>query len=310
MKRFSKWMSTVASSLLALGIICALVGWAMGGQTSMEVTVAGHPMTVDIFGLHSSANTVWTGETSAPTEETLAPFDQLDIDISLGDVNVIPSDHFGLALSWHGKNYELLYENENGTLKVWSTSVPNVGINFGMNYAAKVTVYLPEGGVLSDVTVKTNLGDADLSGFHADKLEVKADLGDISMENVTTKTGTFRLNLGDLSMDRVTADKLDLKLAMGQLNVYGLTTGKELIVENNMGDIVIQGSLGGKTDVDADMGDVSISSDLSDHGYDLDTGMGTVRVNGEDRKDKAKKTDGNNLITVDNGMGDIELDIP
>ena len=38
--------------------------------------------------------------------------------MSMGDVNFIVADDYGVDLTWYGKNYELHYTNENGRLKV------------------------------------------------------------------------------------------------------------------------------------------------------------------------------------------------
>lgn len=310
MKRLNKVLLSTASALFALGLILAVAGWAMGGQTSMEVDVAGHKVNVGMTGFYSKDGN-WTGRSgNISVQDDLAAFDKLDVNISLGDVDVVPSDHFGLDLSWRGKNYELHYTNENGLLKVWSTSVPNIGINldFGMNYDGKVTVYIPEGTQLKDAAVYTSMGDIDLSGFNAESLDVSASMGSVSLTNAVVGDGILDLAMGDLNVSTVNAESLEFILSMGKLEAYDISTTKELIMENAMGDMEVQGSLGGKTEASASMGEVTITSDLSDYGYDLNTSMGTVRVNGDKRGDEASQSGGTNFITVDNSMGDIDVD--
>lgn len=309
MKRFYKVLSSTAAALFGIGVILAIAGWAMGGQTSMDVDVAGYKATIG-WGIYSREGRENGLKMHKVQEENLAAFDKLDIDISLGDVDVVLSDHYGLDLSWRGRNYDLHYTNENGTLKVWSTSIPNIGIDFDMNYDAKVTVYLPEGVQLDDVFVKAAMGDVDISSFHAETLEVKAHMGSVSLNTVTMGDGTLKLDMGDLDVSAVTADTLELTLLMGKLEAYDLSTSKELTVENSMGDIDVSGSLSGKTKMNASMGDISISTDLpeSDYGYDLKTSMGTVRVNGDKMDDEASRNGGTHYITADNSMGSIDLD--
>lgn len=308
MKRFNKVLLSVAGSLLAIGLVLALVGWAMGGQTSMEVDVGGYQATVGMTGFHAGVNASRKNATTV-TDDKLAAFDKLDVDVSLGDVNVVSSDHFGIDMYYYGKNYELHYENNGGTLKVWSTSIPNIGINFGMNYDATVTVYLPKGTLLKDATVKTAMGDIDMQDFAADMLDVRANMGGVTVENADVTDGTLKLDMGDLSINGVTADNLDLTLSMGDLEAYNVTTEKELTVVNHMGKIAVDGTLRGKTDVNDSMGDISITTTLpeSDYGYNLKTSMGSVEIDGNDHDDKANRSGGTHTITADNSMGDIEV---
>lgn len=308
MKRLNKGLVRISGALLAAGLALAIAGWAMGGQTTMEVDVAGYRINVGMNGVYSKDGG-WVGRNeTVSVQDNLAAFDKLDVDVSLGDVDIVPSDHFGLELSWHGKNYELHFTNENGTLKVWSTSIPNIGINLDFNYGGKVIVYIPEGTRLADATVHTAMGDMDLSGFHADQLDVRANMGSVSLTNAVIGGGVLDLDMGDLDVSTVNADSLELTLSMGRLECYDISTTKELTMKNSMGDIEVQGSLAGRTKADASMGDVSISSDLSDYGYDLSTDMGTVRVNGDKQDSKAKLNGGANVITVENSMGNIYVD--
>lgn len=200
MKKVSKGLIGFAVLMLAAGAILTGAGWAMGGETSMTVNLAGHEVNV---GIHSpsvkNGEWAWTAENTVVAED-LAAFDKLDIDLSLADVYVIPSDHYGVDLSWYGKNYALQYTNEGGTLKVWSNSTPNIGINLSANYGGTVTVYLPEGVKLDDVAIKTNMGEIDLRGFDADTLNATAHLGDVSLADTTVGDGFLTLDLGDLSV--------------------------------------------------------------------------------------------------------------
>lgn len=308
MKRLNKVLLSTAGSLLAIGLVLALVGWAMGGQTSMEVDVGGYRATVGMTGFHAGVNMSRSDATTV-TDDELTAFDKLDVDISLGDVSVIPSDHFGVDIFYYGKNYELHYENNNGTLKVWSTSMPTIGINFGMNYDATVTVYIPEGAQLKDATIKTAMGDIDMQDFAVDTLDIRANMGSVTVGNADVINGTLKLDMGDLSLNGIAADKLDMTLSMGDVEAYGVTTEKELTVVNHMGKIVLEGTLRGRVEATDNMGDISITTDLpeSDYGYDLKTSMGSVEVDGNDHDDKASRSGGTHTITADNSMGDIEI---
>ncbi len=307
MKGFTKLLLTSAAVLFGVGSILALAGWAMGGQTSMTVNVGGRNVNVGIHGIYT-ASSDW-GSNSVKSASDLETFENLEIDISLGDVYLIPSDKFALSMSWQGEKYELHYTNEKGTLKIWSQSPPNLGINLNMNYDATVMVYIPGDVSLNKVSVKTALGDTDLKGFTADTLDLKADLGEVSVSDAVVKNGVMKLSLGDLHMENVTADYLDVTLSMGDMDGYQISTNKELTVENHMGQVNVEGNFKGKTDITDHMGDVTVTTGLSkdDCGYDLKTSMGDLVIDGVKKKSAATRFVGAHTIIVRNSMGNIEL---
>ena len=95
---------------------------------------------------------------------------------------------------------------------------------------------------------------------------------------------------------------------MGDINGTDLKT-EGLHVENDMGDVELEGIFLKTTYIDNDMGDVDIRifDDIRNYSYDAHCSMGNVKVNGEkDQTTRASHTE--HEITVRNSMGDISLE--
>lgn len=286
-----KYLIGVAAGLLVLGFVLMGGGWAMGAQTSLTVHFFGYPMNVGIHGI-SSNGTVETvdGEYKMVSDLDLDAYQDLEIDIGLGDVIFCTADYYGVELEWYDANYALHYTNENGKLKVWSTSTPSVGINMSSGYGGTVTIYLPKGAALNEVDVEADLGDVELWGFEAADLTVVADLGDVSITDVG-------------------AEQADLTLNLGNLITSGFTTRKSLTVDADLGNVELCGTYYGTVDVSADLGQVFIDTTLSkaEYRYELDVSLGDIYVDGREMDEHVKKGNGNHSITVYADLGDIEL---
>lgn len=310
MKKLAKMLVGVAAPLLLVSVILMGAGWAMGAKTELTVNIDGYPVNVGFTGIRGAVDSgVATGPAHEAGDRALDSFNKIDVDVSLGDVTFVVADDYGVELSWYGENYELHYMNENGKLKVWSTSVPSVGVNFGKNYGGTVTVYLPEDVRLKEVDVTTALGDISMTSFRADKMEVLADLGDVSLYDATVGEGSMTLSLGDLQISGVTARDLTLDLSLGDLTATRLTTENSLDIESSMGLVDVNGSLSGNTEISSSMGDVDLSTDLpeEDYGWDLDVSMGDIYIDGVEQKHSVSRSGGTHFLEIDSDMGDISL---
>lgn len=311
MKKLAKVLAGVAAPLFLVGVILMGAGWAMGAQTELTVDIGGHPVNVGFTGFYPRAgsDSIETASGSAAGDRDLAAFDEIEIDVSMGDVNFIVADDYGVDLTWYGKNYELHYTNENGRLKVWSTSLPNVGVNLSTKYGGTVTVYLPQDARMEEVDVTTALGDISMTSFQTDKMEVLANLGDVYLYDAHIGEGNMTLSLGDLQISDVTARDLTLDLSLGDLTAARLTTEKSLDIENSMGLVDIGGSFAGTTEISSSLGDVNVSTDLSgrDYGYDMDVSMGDIYIDGVEQKHSVSRSGGAHYLEIDNDMGDITV---
>ena len=192
----------------------------------------------------------------------------LEIKMNIGDITVRQGAELEVKYSGDDK-YEPEIRQEKGVVSVIQPDTHSI-FNMG-NVNAKLTVTLPE-------------------GLSLDRTEIHEDLGDIEVEELTADEMTIDNDLGDI----------DLK---------GCLTA-DLEIVSDLGDVTIEQCVFTRLDVEQDLGDVDISTpqDLSEAALDLETDLGTVRIDGEDQgRRHTHKGNGEISITVKNDSGDIKL---
>ena len=258
--------------------------WAAGIAAAVVLVLAG--TFAALRALHAQLLAQTGGDASippsagAPSDGPADPADaadfvRLDIEIALGSVTVRTGADWGLALDSsgqdrHGEDYQLHYALESGELTVWSTP-RSLDSDGDSALDGRVVVTVPEGWTLERVHVKSGLGAIELDGL--------------------------------------TADEVTAYLGMGAFEGQDLTSGA-LDVYSGMGDITLRGPLPVRTDLESGMGDVKVDTDadLSDCAFDMDCGMGAIRVNGLTVKTPQRKDEGDLALNLTTGMGDITVD--
>jgi len=210
------------------------------------------------------------------TEWAMGEYEEISVNISVGDVIIQTGEDFNLSLQEpEGMPLGLEYSVSNGRLEVWSTaSIDLSGFkkNF-TNVKCGVTITVPEDMPLSTVDAYTDMGDITLSNICAGEMEAGTGMGDIAARE---------LLVDDLSM------------------------------ETGMGDITLEGGLPLEAGLETGMGDIKVSTSCSERQchYELDCGMGEVKVNGRGRGRQAENSGSDYIYELDatSGMGDVRVD--
>lgn len=221
-------------------------------------------------------------------DNTLAAFQEIDVDASIANVTVTGGDDYTLSISSDTTlgGYSLKWEIKNGVLNIRDAgSAGHVEINswddfkniFGVNASAMdVVITIPEGAVLNKLQVKTGLGDVFLSNLDVEKtLEAKTGMGDVECYEIRAY------------------DDVELESGMGDvtLAVTEPYSGTEFDLKTGMGTIEAQ-----------------IDGLEKDWDYNVYTGLGTVTVNGDSRDNGAgRKAGGSYKLNAETGMGDVNL---
>lgn len=308
MKKLSRWVLFLALPMLVIGMVLMGTGWAMGAETSLTVNFGPYPIAVGFGGYAPGEK----GELKTDGEMHLAPFQSLEVDVGLGDITVAPGEDYGVDLSWRGKNFDLHYSNENGRLKVWSTSVPGIGIiGTGVDVWKEgfVTVYIPEGVTLKEVVVNTDLGDTSLTGLHADGLTLNADLGDVWLDQCSFQRANLTADLGNLDLEDVSADDLTAVLSLGNMAALGLTVNRTMSIDNDLGNVEVEGAFRGETDIDASLGNIRLTTSLqkAEYTYEMEVDLGDLEIDGTRQKHTANYEGGPNRLGIYADLGDIEV---
>ena len=219
--------------------------------------------------------------------ENMASFSSIDVDISLGNIQVVAGDGciLSVGLSEDLGGYEPVWEVTDGVLKLrdgeFSRQVQGDSVSwvklqelFSVGaYAVDVTITVPKNVVLDQVRVKTGLGDVLVYGVNAETVTAETGLGDVecyearSVRRLGLSTGMGDVHLG-------------MEEARGGLNIS---------LKSGMGTV-----------------EATLCGFERDYAYTLASGMGDVTVNGSHRGSKAEKS-GSYRLNAESGMGDVNV---
>lgn len=308
MRRNVKIICMVGGCLVGCGVVLSLLGLAFGAKTSVTYSngawhVGNGGLGIS-YGLDNSydamgniGQTAWSeGNNSRRSGEkvnsglvALEAFEKIDIELNAIELDIIPSEAFGIELNYQSPE-KVTYKVENNKLTVKQAS---------RNYArsingseGQITVYIPSDIQLEEVVIDNGMGDAYIQNREIDVLEFNVGMGEVELENVTVQD-------------------LDLDGGMGDVVTKGLTSYKTNI-SVGMGEVDIEGSLEGNVTIDGGMGSVKLTTSrpFGYYNYVLEKGMGVITINNQEYsilENVRKDNDADYTIKVRGGMGEIEV---
>lgn len=291
MRHITKILAGVAAFLIMSGGLLAIAGWAMGAETDQCFNLNGHEFYVGHHGaiISGAESSPLPGNGMSDGARNQEAFTGIDIDVALTDVEFRHADDYGVSLEWHYSQAEIMYELSGGRLTVWMPRKGNFNVT-GSYREGKVIVYLPEDAQLGDVTISNSMSDVTMAGYSMDSLNVNNSMGAVELSGLRANT-------------------MDLENSMGELNAQSCNVSDSIYASNSMADILLSGNLRGDITLENSMGAIELRTDVEKRsfGYDLNTSMATVTVDGEDFDEDASKGGGDYYITASNSMGDISI---
>lgn len=267
MSKLGKVLLGTAAPLILAGGVLAFAGWKMGGETSLRIGWDGGDFIMSPFGisdenwfyggewLHGGEENEWQSSWIQLDEQELGEVRRLEVDLALGDLTVETNAVPSLDIDWSGADYQIHYEKKDDLLKIWSAASD---VTRGSGQDATVTLYLPEGTELSDVSVNTALGDVVLSNLKIGNLKLDSKVGDVTLTSLALGTGDLRLDLGSFWAELDLTDSLS--------------------VDSKVGEVDVSGTLAGDLDLSAKLGTIYVSTGLpaSAYHWDLNARVGSV----------------------------------
>lgn len=249
MKKWTKTALLTGCACCIAGAVLMFSGWASGGKAYAE--------TYDLNAMSGSAKK----EEGISTQEKikLDDFDELQADLTIGDLNILPSGDDSCYLSWRipAKNGKTAveYQVKDGVLNLRETKAvsgyTHINIDFmgevlsgGDESGSGVTLYLPEKKVLKNIDVTMDFGDVQMNGVQAESGSIESDDGDIDLElakkDLEQMGITAKTDLGDIDVPDEMED-----LVQGETGEYSFSYTPDqpagrLKLVNDDGDITIE----------------------------------------------------------------------
>lgn len=207
-------------------------------------------------------------------DQCLEAFTSINIDVAVGSVTVTSGEDYTLSIDQRGmpENYETRWEVKRDELKITSKGSSN-----NINGFAQIDITVPDDVSLTDIEVKTLLGNIFLSNIStSENISAVTYLGNMECYDVKP--------LGDI----------DLSTKMGDIT---FALSEPLDVEQEV-------------ELDTDLGDIEAQLDFySDQcTYELETKNGEVEINGKSFDKTVKRHNGTSFVLkAENSMGDISV---
>lgn len=250
MKAWIKRILKLAGLFIIIGIVVALVGFAVSGFDFRNF----------------SANTY---ETHYAYFTTAKKIDRIVLDLDTTDVTVeYTPDADKITITYetqHTKSGDALTKviekNENGVISFTEERSWRASISFFDFHEMKASITLPE-DFATALDIETDTGDIIIKGAKVDsRVKLSTDTGDVRIENSAFSDISVEVNTGDVFIK-------DTKLSGA------------FLLESDTGDATLSGFEANSVSLSSDTGDVALRNVKSSTGIDIETDTGDVDLNG------------------------------
>lgn len=276
-QRTIKYIAIAFAILLAVGIISGIANAAFSIVSAI------------------SGDAIFDDNNSKDFTKTFTDVKSLDINNSTGKLNIKTGDEFKVEAVNVSSDFEAKVTG-NGTLSI---SDENHYFEFlwfhigGFNHPNSIiTLYLPADFVAEDAKISSGAGSVSVESLHADELDISAGAGSISGSDISADRVKVDGGVGSVSLNNVIFNNGDFNCGVGNLNMEGVLTGKNKI-DCGVGEV-----------------DLNLQGNAEDYDLDVNSGIGSIRLNGVKLKDGYKTdNDADNSIKIDGGVGNVNIDI-
>ncbi|MFE3575573.1 DUF4097 family beta strand repeat-containing protein [Lysinibacillus sp. NPDC059133] len=267
----------IAITMIAFGILLALVGYFSGGKSNFVLTDEGIQLPENNKLVNNSYK--------------LDDFTNLNIINHYGDVEIVTSDRYALETNVINDD-DVTYSIKDKTLTVETKSKKKNGLEFGFfNFRTpSIKIYVPSDVKLKTVVLDSNFGDTTISGLKYQELNLIEDFGDILLKDTTGDKTEITQSFGDMKLQQFSSNSF--------------------VAESEHGDINIDGTLNGQSTITSSFGDATLhlQNKKSELGFELQTDFGDLTIDKKDQNDKVSQLyKGDNQLKVTVSHGDLQL---
>lgn len=291
----------IACVLIGIGGVMAGAGYLSGGYKDLAA----------IKGFTIGWNSNDKDNQYVKEDEELEKFDDIDLDVDFGDVEIDEGDNYRIVAEHNEKYDDLSYSVKDNKLVVTNKQTVNFGVYNDDDSNFKIKIYVPKDTYLNNLKLEVQSGNLTLNNLKSKELNATNKFGNIKGNNIETVNFEGNLESGSLNLDTFTAENAVIKNKFGDVSGKSfVTNGLNADVES--GKIDIEGNLSGQNEINSEFGKVILKTGLTKEecGYDINVEFGKSSVNGEKLKGEHESYNekSNNLFKVKCSSGDVELD--
>ena len=239
-----------------------------------------------VLGISTGFNTYVDEETVEVIDfsESYANVNNLDLDVSISNLNITTGETFMVEASNVGKDFKC--ELVNKTLKIKENDIKN-NIFSNTNHYSTITIYIPENIKLNEVIIDTGISTTSIENLLSDKLDLDLGMGNFEMRDSISNKTEISTGAGEVVLTNVQLGNLDL--------------------ETGVGSCTLSGKLTGYSNIECGVGGLNINLEGEDYTIFSKTGIGNININGQKVDNNSTNGNGQNRITVEGGIGEVNI---
>ena len=206
---------------------------------------------------------------------------ELKVDIRAADFSIISSNSF-LAKS-NLKNLKI--EEKDGVLTITEKR------KFSLNYKnAVLKLYIPKDFVFEKADIFTGAGKLTVDTLSADSLHLELGAGAVKIGQLNaTKKAEIDGGTGQVTVSGGSLYNLDLDMGVGKLDLTSAILGNS-VLDYGVGEA-----------------NLTLIGSKKDYKIELDKGIGSATIDGENMSDDSVYSNGINKIDIDGGVGAVKV---
>lgn len=253
--------------VLALFLIASIISGVFFG-----ITVISNIFNEDGFELTDKTEHLFTSNNA----------NTLDIDIISSDVVIKLGDSF----RGETNNPDIAYKENNRSI----TIVEKKHNWFKNNSQSQLVIYIPKDMVFDEVSIASGAGRVDIEKLVAKELSLDLGAGRTEIDNLVVLNNTeIDSGAGEVRVNGGTLNNLRLDMGVGQFDLKAKVLGNGEI-DHGVGEV-----------------NLTLFGDRNDYQLQVDKGVGSITVNGNEVKDNEIIGNGINKIDIDSGVGSMKI---
>lgn len=145
--------------------------------------------------------------------------------------------------------------------------------------------------------------------YQFDEVSINNGAGEIQIDTLKTKTLNLELGAGQVNIDNLlVSEAADIEGGVGEINITSSSI-KNLDLGLGLGKVALNSSLYGFNEIDGGMGELIINLIGTENDYQIkaNKGLGKITLNEEKIQSDISYGNGNNLIDISGGIGNISI---
>lgn len=206
-----------------------------------------------------------------------------EIEIDIKTANLIIEEGTEFKIETDNKNINIKQKREE--LKITERKH-----NWLTDDESKLIIYLPIDTIFEEVTIETGAGTVDIKDLYTKDLTLDLGAGKVMVDNLNALNETeIDGGAGEIKINNSIINNLDLDMGVGKLTLTSKLTG------NN--------------EINSGVGEVNLSlTDAADnYKIKVEKGIGNIKINGDKVNNDTYYGIGSNLIEINGGIGNINI---